>query len=550
MAPLAFGDKINISAMIGTWFGTLFTLGGLIAVIAQLRSLLKDFSTSRDEMVKAAAGDWAICLPKLQHSDVGIIEGKAPSLSAWIQHYYSEGKSITICPYERRLVSGQSSWSRLFCRLQIHPEELMNLGHRSSLDEQTPIPPQLPETADILVDGSKISYGLPGDEFAALLILSGFSPSAYNPKETTRTTSHLGHMYLAAHSDPFSQVAQLDSASWNYFSTFHGVRWEGRYADRLNIRHCLDLALGILRFYCVGKPATLLFASRTEKTSHLSAPIRPPWPRPSPRQILKIRRSLTELTGGFMEQNPIYDIASIAFPNFSQIFVGDHIALGGKAFCFRLDPPELDTVFEIAFGLKALKPWGVLPVIPRSIVDAFCPLLQELLAKNSQNISRPLTLIQTFRGLPVTVQYNVPHRTREAMDAALNSLSDVETRNFSGLTARCSLYYDAMIYVFENNNLSLEDVEIGLAACCAAEYAISKATPLVQFEETVRKELLLEYEQSVRASLRECLKGSSMNEVPPWACKILATYLHAWLQEAKDIKKGFKHNFRRRVFLG
>jgi hypothetical protein len=539
MAPLDFSDKINLYGMIGTWLGTLFTLIGLVAVIAQLRTLLRDISNSRDEIVKAAAGDWAICLPKLGRSNTGIIEGKAPSLRAWIHHYYIAGKSITVCPYERKSMSGQSSWSQLFCRLEILPEDLISPGHRDRNYCSLVDAPHVPTAADVLVDGSKISYGLPGEDFAALLILSGVSPSSFDPEKTTKVFGHLGAMYLATHSDPLSQIAQLDGTSWNTFSTFPGLKWEGRFADRLNVRHCLDLAVGILRFNCDGKPATILFSTSE-----------PPWSRPvSPQQVLNIRRNLTALTGGTMEQNPIYDITSMAFPDFRQIFGAGQAAWQGVPFDFDagLTENQMNDVFKITFGLSALKPWGLLAVIPQSIVDTFCPILKELLVKKSEAPTSTIILIQKFRELPATVRYSVPHRTRDAMLAALHTLCDVETRNFFGLSARCSLYYDAMIYVFENHNLKLEDVEIGLAAYCATKFAVSRVNfvPYYNYQATT-----LQWEVHFRGFLRQCLKGSPMNEVEPWACEVLALYLHAWLQEATDPKEDFLNNFRRRVFLG
>lgn len=69
-----------------------------------------------------------------------------------------------------------------------------------------------PGLTDILVDGANISYGLHGDEFAALLILSGFSPSEFKGSETSSCTGHLGYMFLGPHS-PFAQIAQLDGSA-------------------------------------------------------------------------------------------------------------------------------------------------------------------------------------------------------------------------------------------------------------------------------------------------------------------------------------------------
>jgi len=583
MAPMAFGDKINLYSMIGTWLGTFFTLFGLVTVIAQLRTLLKDLSVSRDETAKAAAGIWAVCLPKLKRSDNGVIEGQAPSLRAWIYHYYNEATTLAVCPYERKQFSGNASWSQLFCRLQIFPEDLLNPGKR---DEKTSIPLLAPTTADILFDGPKISYGLPGEDFAALLILSSFSPSDFDAKEARTETSHLGDMHLAAQSDPFSQIAKMDNASWNTLSTFPGVNWEGRHADQLNVRHCLDLALGILRINCAGKTATLLFCSGDADTRFTRAPVEffpfainetiadkvsTPyqffWLKPSAQQIVEIRRRLTGLTGGSIEQNPIHDITTRANPIFHEVFWDSRAAWTGLPFNIDLTDAQVDAAFEIAFGLNALKPWGLPAVIPRSIVVAFCPFLHDSFTRRRATTpismlngtftktplapSTPPTLIKKFRELSEPRRSNVPHRTHEAMDSALDSLSEVETRNFLGLSSRCSLYFDAMIYVFENNGIKLEDVGTVLAAQCAAGFAAQGAlSRILTKNQPAASPEILRWEVKFRGFLRECLKGSQMEDIEPWACEILAVYLHAWLQESKDITEGFLENFRRRVFLG
>ncbi|KAH8807681.1 hypothetical protein F5884DRAFT_880968 [Xylogone sp. PMI_703] len=553
MAPLTFDDKINISSMVGTWLGTLFTLVGLIAVVAQLRSLLRDFSSSREEIIKESAGDWSILLNDIRRLDAGIVEGKAPSLSTWIKHYYTEGKSVTVCPYERKSrsgqsLSGQSSWSKLFCRLQIRPDELLSLP-RLMFDELPISFPQLPVTADVQIDGPKISYGLPADEFIVLLILSGFSPSDFSSKETRKATSHMGHMYLATHSDPFSQVAHLDGASWNCFSTFMGEEWHGRYADRLNVQHCLDLALGILRFEYDGKPGTLLFPSREV----VKSPFLPrTFPHADAQQALQIRRNLTELTGGSMNKSLLFDVVSTTSLRLDKTFPLNRSikSMLSKDYPFEA---KLDLVFEVAFSIMSLKPWGLFPVVSPSIVNTLCHLLKGIFPNLFTGTNPTSQLIERFRGLPVASKHKLPpHRTREKMDSDLDSLSEVGTRNFSGLSSYCSLYYDAMIYVFENHGLSLDDVEIGLAAYCATRFAFSTQFPHLSYDDKIVyvNESSPADEKMVRRFVRQCLKGSPMDGIHVWAYEILATYLHAWLQEAHLMSDDYRSNFRRRVFLG
>jgi hypothetical protein len=162
-----------------------------------------------------------LCLQNLRASDSGVLEGIAPSVTPWIRHYYSPGRDIDITPLERQLAGGRSSWSRSFARLQIRPQELNRMGESNS--RRSPVVSMTLWSRsgyiDILVEGEKISYGLHGAEFAALLIiLGGLSPSESHARETLSHTGHLGHMHPGPR-DPFSQIPQLDGSLKQLFET-------------------------------------------------------------------------------------------------------------------------------------------------------------------------------------------------------------------------------------------------------------------------------------------------------------------------------------------
>ncbi len=138
------------------------------------------------------------------------------------------------------------------------------------------------------------------------------------------------------------------------------------------------------------------------------------------------------------------------------------------------------------------------------------------------------------------------------MDAGLDSLASVErTKSFSGLSARSSLYYDAMIFVFQNYNLKLEDVEVGLAVRCAANIVNLPIQPRHRFEfKSIGEPKFFQWEEGFKGWVRECLVGKQTGKSEEWAEEVLALYMVAWMKEAKDIKDDFRGNFRRRVFLG
>ena len=88
-------DRINLSATIGTWLGTLITGIGLIAILAQLRVFLVNMLGGWDRL-KRQAGAWYPCLPKRGHLEDGSYEATLPSVTDWIQHYYLQDRYVSL----------------------------------------------------------------------------------------------------------------------------------------------------------------------------------------------------------------------------------------------------------------------------------------------------------------------------------------------------------------------------------------------------------------------------------------------------------------------
>lgn len=63
MAPLNVGDQINVTAVVGTWLGTIFTAVGLIAVFSQLRLVLVDLQQSKKSLLARSTGKWVALIP-------------------------------------------------------------------------------------------------------------------------------------------------------------------------------------------------------------------------------------------------------------------------------------------------------------------------------------------------------------------------------------------------------------------------------------------------------------------------------------------------------
>jgi hypothetical protein len=370
MAPLSFDDRLNVASLVGTWLGSLFTLVGLLAVITQLRALLKDFSDHSQERLQDAAGDYAVCFKNLK-LDEGVLEGVAPSVAGWIRHYYNHNQNIVITPFERHIAGGRASWSQLFARLQVKPEELVKYGGRDySKHTWWSRHPQL----DLLVDKTKVSYGMDGEDFAALLILSSFSPSGLHSSETSNTTGHLGQVYLGPHS-PFSQIAQFDGSPID-LSKMQGVESPGRYAHQINVRNCIDLALGIFRFDCHGVSKFVLVTlcvDRIEQadgspTYSNTTNLDVCFGTPTSQRLLAVRRNLVHLTKDDPDHDSLYDIALATDFLFRDMFeTGNwHIAFPEFWECSpsigKTRAEMFETAMRIAVTVRAIKPWG-LPAI-------------------------------------------------------------------------------------------------------------------------------------------------------------------------------------------
>jgi hypothetical protein len=94
MAPVQLGDRINAAAMVGTWLGTVLTGIGLIALFAQLQSVVADFRKSRRALLVRSAGDWITLIPKKDTPERGVMEAVAPGFLGWVQNGYLKDTSL------------------------------------------------------------------------------------------------------------------------------------------------------------------------------------------------------------------------------------------------------------------------------------------------------------------------------------------------------------------------------------------------------------------------------------------------------------------------
>lgn len=260
MPPLEFNDRVNVASMIGTWFGSAFTGIGLIAVYSQLQRVLKSPARQK-RMLERGAGRWKVCLDeKVVLPERGCVEEAAPAFSGWLQRAYSvQDYRIQLTQYDRG-TAGTFNWSRLFAMCEIHASDLLEHGGPDAWvmpiggfrANRNITQPQKSNLADVRVEDGKLLYGFSSDEFAALLILGGFSPTKVSSKGSV--TGFLGRMHIMNHS-PFTQIAVFDP----HQSVLSMPVQHARYLHTIPVAQCLDLALGIIRTPQRGTRTAIMF---------------------------------------------------------------------------------------------------------------------------------------------------------------------------------------------------------------------------------------------------------------------------------------------------
>jgi hypothetical protein len=380
----------------------------------------------------------------------------------------------------------------------------------------------------------------------ALLILSRFSPSEFDASELSSCTGHLGYICIDP-LGPFSQIAQLDGSLKPLSIMVPARRWEslGRYIHQVNVQRCIDLALGIFRFECLGRPRTVVLPKdQIDPRSSLNwaQVLEECFTNPWSKRLLAVRKNLTHLTGGEVSQDYLYGLTSTSHFDFRELCFKEgywKTPFGlFSASPFEESMDIMHTVMAIAVVIAGLQPWGLPLVIPRSLVDVLCPVLELSFPNDSTD---PPMLVRKVSQIPRTMVLDIPSWTWGSLDEAMEGLQAIRLQHFPGLSSRFSLYYDTMVFLFKLNSIEMQSVNVSLAAWCPVHYLESRAAK--------PPEDLDAWKRQCRAALRERLNGQPMDEVPEWALEVLATVLRGWLMDPHPIKEDFRTIFRRRVFL-
>lgn len=534
--------------------GTIFTGIGLLAVFTQLRNLLL-FVKTENRWKERAAGAWVNCILIDRLPSNGVQEGVLPIFSGWLQNFYVQEKTITVSQDDRG-VSGKSSWSNLFARMDIGAADLVTYGGLRR--QPTPrrkhgviginlwIRPLRPGLGDALVENGSISYGFSAAEFAALIILCGFRPRDFAPQGSRHSTSYYGQMLVAEYGQ-FSQVAKFDS--------HHGFRdaYRSFKTDMRDVpvAHSLNLAFGMIR--AKGRPGRDWIIP-CEWTSlpdiHKHAASTEVWSAyPLPQQLKVIQYSFERFVGTGELSIADYSQRNDAHEADDALVMEDLLSCNELITETRGSDDESRArarkILNATHAIAAIRPWALLPVVPAHMVGAIKSILDPFYN------TREFTVCVLQRELMVIPwkTFRPEGRTGEELCQQL-SLIFGDKDDFFGdgnHSFLASIYHESMSMVFDHRGIDLEDVRMSLATAVGSRLLLSGdgdqdgAKNLGSFQRNMR--LYLE-----RCYITEGPTKRSRN-VPAWAIDVYANFLWGWITNSIPADPDLIGYFRRRVFL-
>ena len=555
MAPLDFENSVNLASLAGTWLGAIFTGVGLLAVLTQLRSLLLYVTAENRRWKERAAGAWASCILIDQMPSNGVQESVVPIFSGWLQHFYLQEKTVTTSQDDHG-VSGKSSWTSLFARMDIKAADLDGYGGLRPQRAPTRkhdfagsnlwIRPLRPGLGDVLVQNGSISYGFSAAEFAALIILCGFRPKDFSPQSSGHSICYYGQMLVADHG-PFSQIAKFDS--------HHGFR-DAIRSFKTDLRdvpvaHSLNLAFGMIpnkgrygREWVIPRqesklPSDLFQTSSTTIWSEYA----------SPQQLKRIQYSFERFVGVSELEIGDYSQRNEAFEADDVVVLKDLMATSGLASVPQWSHGDSEPSFatqarellNAAHAIAAIQPWALMPVLPVYMTAAIRSILGPFYKTREFTVQ---VLQHELMKTPKT-SFRPQGKTGEELSRVLNAIGGGKDHFFGDEqhSHQTSHYHEAMSMVFKNNDVKLEDVRISLAAAVGSKlfWREREAEEDESFQINLRHHLERCYLQT-----KPTKKARS---IPAWAIDVYVNYLWGWITDSIPADPDLIAYFRRRVFL-
>jgi hypothetical protein len=522
MAPISYGDRINTASMAGTWLGTFFTAIGLIALMTQLQTFLKNLRGSRRFLLEKSTGEWATLLPRYLPEN-GLAEGILPGFIGWVQNAYKTDLQIRITQDDRQ-TAGSSGWSKLFAHCGITAQSLLEYGGQSAIMMPAvtgKLNPKSVPLADTIVEEGRILYGFSRYEFVALMIITGNAIEVFSLSASATSTKYLGTVLMASTEPvPFAQLARFDP--------YEGIRAiqvkddNTRYVTDVPIQRSINYALGFLESR-ISKHRPYIIPAECQ-TELMESCEYPQWEtKPRIPQLRRIKHSFEQIV--CISGAPLMDYSQQNYDHSQWL----ELVLKDILPSVNQYSAKNKLAIELGLAMAALQPWSVLPVLPRSFVLAFQPLILPYVGDRESNISSLQGMMKQH-----CLQPTAGWETVEEQANALTLTGDIRTEFFCHSANTCCWYYQAMELVFHARNLDVEQVRITLATKITERH-LESSEPGVQAK--------------IRTLLSYGTNSTNSKCAPDWAVSIYAAFIWAWVSDAVDMPEIVFERFKRRVFL-
>ncbi|KAL8772939.1 MAG: hypothetical protein Q9209_001959 [Squamulea sp. 1 TL-2023] len=420
-----------------------------------------------------------------------------------------------------------------------------------------------PTQADVRIKDGKLDYGFSAAEFAALLIVAGFSFDDFAAKGTSSSIGYLGTMHLADHG-PFSQIAHFDPHAGTRIMEIELAR----LVHEVPVQAAIHLALGILKLSSRrGERQWIVLPSHHLPLDRINHSKPPPFRRwkelPGADQLCETRYNIKQLALISSKDIISYSSRSASFIEYEDRTMSELLQISG----LTVSSQQFSGAILAAYAVDALHPWALLPVAPKYFLDGFKDILTPFVAAREETLGE---LSKRLRQSPPEGVLTVPKSgwpNVEEQIGSLNRIGDIKTEYFCGSSSYCAYYYQAMVKVFSEAGLHFRAVRRRLAAEVAYQF-VSEAAPYPIPEDDIE-------EKSQRTTFISALidhlgeestsqtgEGRELSDQNPfeavglesaeilWAVKIYATYLWGWLHDRQETDGNFISKFRRRIFLG
>lgn len=125
---------------------------------------------------------------------------------------------------------------------------------------------------------------------------------------------------------------------------------------------------------------------------------------------------------------------------------------------------------------------------------------------------------------------------------ALGQIGDVKTEYFFHSCAPSRQYFKAMNLVFEDADITMQDVRVALAAEAMYEIIRPQLASMEGNLDAVKQQVIV----NIVSHLNQ---GRPPTRVPMWAVTVYATFLWGWLNDFIPIDDDMDGRFNRRIFL-